>query len=114
MQLPPPAPADATPEVVVVQAARLPTPFGDQAFCMRRDDFWRAGGFDDRAPYGEDHLLVWQAGRVGIPVRSVGARIYTSARKYRDRGWARTTARHLWLTYKQAVPEWVKSRTLHT
>jgi hypothetical protein len=92
----------------------LGMPFGDQGFCLAREVFWRAGGFDERAPYGEDHLLVWQAARVGIPLRGVGARLLTSARKYREAGWAKTTLRHIWLTYRQALPEWIKTKTLHS
>jgi len=84
----------------------LKMPFGDQGFCLRRDTFFQLGGFDPRAPYGEDHLLVWAARRAGISLRCTGASLQTSARKYRDRGWCRTTLLHLWLTAKQALPQW--------
>jgi hypothetical protein len=87
----------------------LRMPFGDQGFCLERSLFLELGGFDEDAPYGEDHLLVWQARRAGVPLRCTGTRLVTSARKYQERGWAATTLRHLYLTYKQAWPELKRS-----
>lgn len=81
-------------------------PFGDQGFCLRRSLFERLKGFREDAPYGEDHLLVWQARFQGIPLRCTGKTLQTSARKYRDYGWWPTTLNHLILTTKQAFPEW--------
>lgn len=83
-------------------------PFGDQGFCLSRDICKRLGGFDTHAPYGEDHLFVWKARRAGVPLRPTGGTLRTSARKYRERGWLSTTARHLRFTAVQAIPEWLK------
>jgi GT2 family glycosyltransferase len=83
-------------------------PFGDQGFCLRREIWERLGGFDTHASYGEDHLFVWKARRAGVPLRPTGGTLRTSARKYQERGWLRTTARHLHLTATQAFPEWLK------
>jgi len=83
-------------------------PFGDQGFCLRREVWERLGGFRTDAAYGEDHLLVWKARQSGVALRPVGATLLTSARRYRERGWLRTTARHLRLTAVQAFPEWVR------
>ena len=83
-------------------------PFGDQGFCLRRETWEALGGFRTDVAYGEDHLLVWKARHMGVPLRPVGAMLLTSARKYRERGWLRTTARHLGLTAVQAVPEWIR------
>lgn len=77
-------------------------PFGDQALCLSREAFTRLGGYDERTPTGEDHLLVRKAHSLGIPVRPVGATILTSARKYTQNGWFRTTWHHLRLTVSQA------------
>jgi hypothetical protein len=85
-------------------------PFGDQGFCIRRRDWQALGGFPEAAPYGEDHLFVWKARRAGLPVRPLGLTLLTSARKYRDHGWLRTTARHFLLTYAQAWPQWLEQR----
>jgi hypothetical protein len=85
-------------------------PFGDQAFCLPRAALERLGGYDESVSYGEDHLLVWQAARGGLPLRRVGATIGTSARKYVERGWLETTIKHLYLTYKQAIPQWWQTR----
>ncbi len=86
----------------------LKLPFGDQGLCLARALFENLGGFPEEAPYGEDHLLVWRALRQGIEIRAVGARLVTSARKYRDKGWLKTTLRHQLLTYRQALPELVQ------
>lgn len=79
-------------------------PFGDQALCLSAEVFRGLGGYP-AVSRGEDHLLVWRAHRAGVPVRPVGASVTTSSRRYRARGWARTTARHLALTIRQAAPE---------
>lgn len=83
----------------------LGLPFGDQAFCMHRDVFNHLGGFCEKAPYGEDHLLIWRAHQKGVKVRSVRAPLSTSARRYGVEGWLKTTALHLKLTARQAIPE---------
>ena len=86
----------------------LGLPFGDQGLCLRRDSFWRLGGFDEAAPYGEDHLLIWAARRARIPLHPVGAVIATSARKYASNGWLATTALHGWRTWRQAIPQFIQ------
>lgn len=85
----------------------LGLPFGDQGLILPRADFEGIGGFDESLDYGEDHALVWRARRAGLPLRAVDAELITSARRYADRGWLRTTLRHLVLTTTQA---WKESR----
>ncbi|MBP6748442.1 MAG: glycosyltransferase [Xanthomonadaceae bacterium] len=80
------------------RSRRLGLPFGDQGLVLPRAAFERLGGFDPRRPYGEDLALVRHARRIGLPLRELQATLGTSARKYAERGWWRTTARHLWLT----------------
>jgi GT2 family glycosyltransferase len=86
----------------------LGLPFGDQGFCLSRDNFNKLGGFSESVEYGEDHLLVWRAKELGIPLRATGAPLLTSPRKYSERGWARTTLKHQLLSLKQAMPEAAK------
>ena len=83
-------------------------PFGDQGLAISKDLFFQLGLYDETAPYGEDHLLVWKARQNDIQVKPVNCELITSSRKYRQKGWLTTTARHLYLTYKQAFPEWQK------
>ncbi|WP_417388131.1 TIGR04283 family arsenosugar biosynthesis glycosyltransferase [Gimesia sp.] len=93
----------------------LGMPFGDQGLCLPRTLFQKLNGFDEEATYGEDHLLVWAARRHGIRLRCTGADIETSARKYREQGWLKVTVRHLWLTARQAIPQFlllIKDRIL--
>jgi GT2 family glycosyltransferase len=80
----------------------LRMPFGDQGLLLPRAAFTALGGFDPSLDGGEDHALVWAARRAGLPLRPLRAALSTSARKYRERGWWRTTARHLRLTWAQA------------
>jgi hypothetical protein len=81
-------------------------PFGDQGFLIRRERFYELGGFDESLPYGEDHALVWAARRAGLPVTRIPAALTTSARRYAQQGWWRTTLRHQWRTWTQAFREW--------
>jgi hypothetical protein len=90
-----------------IRSRWLGMPFGDQGLAIRRSTFETLGGFDERATYGEDHLFVWRARRAGIALHATGGALRTSARRYRENGWLRTTLRHLWLTARQAFPEWL-------
>lgn len=78
-------------------------PFGDQALCLPAAMFTSLGGYDETAAHGEDHQLVRDARRAGFPIQPVGATITTSARKYREKGWFRTTFMHLRLTLLQSL-----------
>ena len=82
----------------------LGIPFGDQGFCLRRDDFHQLGGYDENVAYGEDHLLVWAARHRGLPLRRCPVPLATSARKYQHHGWGLLTLRYQWLWLKQAWP----------
>lgn len=77
-------------------------PFGDQGLLIPRRTFERVGGFDPTLACGEDHDLVWRLRRAGVPLRPVGAALFTSARRYAERGWSATTAWHLRETWRQA------------
>lgn len=88
----------------------LGLPFGDQGLLMPRRVWEAIGGFDVRQRGGEDHALIWTARKRGVPLQALRAPIYTSARKYAQRGWWATTAEHLRLTCAQA---WRFSRTEH-
>lgn len=79
----------------------LKTPFGDQGLFMSKRTWQMIGQFPLHAAYGEDHLLVRQAKALGMPIRSLGMPIYTSARKYVTHGWLKTTLKHQWLWYLQ-------------
>jgi hypothetical protein len=83
-------------------------PFGDQGLVLRRERFYELGCFDETRAYGEDHALIWQARRTGVPIKRIPATLGTSARKYRDQGWLLTTLRHQRLTWAQA---WQESRS---
>lgn len=79
----------------------LKLPFGDQGFILKRRLFEELGGFDESLA-GEDHALVWTARRAGVALTALRAPLLTSARRYAERGWLRTTFRHARLTVSQA------------
>ena len=85
-----------------VRSRWLGLPFGDQGFVLPRSVFEQLAGFDTRVRYGEDHDLVWRARKAGLPLRPLRAPLYTSARKYAEHGWWRTTRHHLVATWQQA------------
>lgn len=93
---------------VWIRSRILRLPFGDQGLAMSRSVFEKLGGFNERTPYGEDHLLVWRAHQDGVRLRAIGYPLHTSARKYNSNGWGKTTANHLALTLRQALPEFVR------
>lgn len=85
-----------------VRSRCLGLPFGDQGLVLPRDTFMRLGGFDPSLDGGEDHDLVWRARHAGVTLRALRAPLYTSARKYAQRGWGATTMLHLRETWRQA------------
>ncbi len=85
-----------------IRSRWLGLPFGDQGLLLGRADFERLGGFDPGVGWGEDHDLVWRAHRDGLRLLRIPAAITTSARKYAEQGWLRTTFRHLLGTWRQA------------
>ena len=76
-------------------------PFGDQGFLLSRANFVRLGGYDETLPSAEDHALIWRARRAGMAIRAIGASLSTSARRYMQYGWGKTTLKHLRLTWQQ-------------
>ena len=86
----------------------LGVPFGDQGFCLSKDNFVKIGGFPEYAPYGEDHLLVWYVRQAGLKLRCTGVALQTSARKYNQQGWGALTLKYQLLWLKQAAPEFLK------
>ena len=88
-----------------LRSSWLGLPFGDQGYVLSARAFASLGGFDETVARGEDHKLVWAAKRAGLPIRRVGAKLFTSARTYERSGWIATTARHMVLTAAQAWRE---------
>jgi len=94
---------------VWIRSHLMKIPFGDQGFFIGRKLFVSLGGFPENVTYGEDHLLVWRARQGGVPIICAGGSIKTSARKYHKQGWLRTTLQHGIMTYRQALPEWLRT-----
>lgn len=90
---------------VRLRSGLLWMPYGDQGFCIRKKLFIDLGSYPEKEKYGEDHIFVWRARQAGIPIVCTGEKLYTSARKYRDFGWLKTTVNYNILWAKQALPE---------
>lgn len=80
-------------------------PYGDQGLCLRRATFDRVGGYPEDVASGEDHVFVWRCRRAGVRLAPVGVPLVTSARRYADEGWLRTSAVFAWRFAAQAAPE---------
>lgn len=81
--------------------SRLGLPFGDQGFLISRELFLKLEGFPHDVTWGEDHAFVWRCHVSGIPVKPIGAALYTSARTYQINGWTRTSYRYVSATAHQ-------------
>ncbi len=88
----------------------LKTPFGDQAFLIKSELFKKLPDYSEDAEYGEDHLLVREYRRHRVSIKPIGMKILTSARKYEEFGWLRTTVKHLSLWRKQAKQDTKNNR----
>ncbi|MEM1081291.1 MAG: hypothetical protein AAGH65_06895 [Pseudomonadota bacterium] len=71
-------------------------PFGDQGWVLSREVFEQVGAFDQNWVRGEDLEWTVRAKRIGHTPQALQSRLITSARRYREHGWLRTTLRH-WL-----------------
>ncbi len=72
----------------------LGLPYGDQGLCLPATWFHRLGGFREDLDRGEDLDLVVRAAGAGLSPRCMGPTVITSARRYQDQGWLRTTLAH--------------------
>ncbi|MCC5864540.1 MAG: glycosyltransferase [Wenzhouxiangella sp.] len=72
----------------------LGLPYGDQGLCLPARWFRSLGGFREDLERGEDLDLVVRAGRAGLPIRCMGPRLTSSARRYAQQGWFKTTLNH--------------------
>ncbi len=88
---------------VWVRSHLLKLPFGDQGFCISRKVFKKLGGMNEFLKSGEDHHFVWKALKQGIPIKCTNDWLETSARKYRQNGWMKTTCKHVFYTTKQVL-----------
>lgn len=77
-----------------IRSRWLDLPYGDQGYLVRRSDSEALGGFREDLPRGEDLDFLIRAVRHGLDVRPLDGTMTTSARRYRERGWLKTTLEH--------------------
>ena len=80
-------------------------PYGDQGFCISKQLFMQLGGYPENRPYGEDLLFVWRARQAGISLQRIPSTLYTSGRKYHQRGWLHLTLLYQWRWLRLSLPE---------
>ena len=83
-------------------------PYGDQGFCLSKEQFVKANGYPDDVPYGEDLIFVWHARQAGIRLNHLPSKLLTSARKYSQRGWLKLTLLCQWRWIGMSIPEALK------
>jgi len=71
-------------------------PYGDQALCISKQKFELIGTYPEDTPYGEDLLFVRLAKKQGTKLIEIPSFLVSSARKYKTKGWIKTTFSH-WL-----------------
>lgn len=69
-------------------------PYGDQGLCIAAKRLRDLGGFREDLERGEDLDFIVRARQAGLGVRPMGLTVATSARRYRERGWLRTSWQH--------------------
>ena len=80
-------------------------PYGDQGFCISKQNFEKAGFYRENLDLAEDLAFVWQARQNGIKLKRIASKIKTSARKYKQHGWLKLTALYQWIWIKKSLPE---------
>ncbi len=73
-------------------------PFGDQGFFCSKVMFQKLDGFKENLEFGEDIEFVKECRRKKVLIIPLNANLLTSARKYKEVGWCKNTARNLYLT----------------
>jgi RNA polymerase sigma factor (sigma-70 family) len=64
---------------------------------LKKELFEANGSYSVEAAYGEDHLFVRYLRRRKIKITPIGLQLYTSPRKYEQKGWVKVTVLHQYL-----------------
>ncbi|WP_299875567.1 glycosyltransferase [uncultured Cocleimonas sp.] len=75
-------------------------PYGDQAFCIDKKQFYLIGNYPEDTPYGEDLLFVRLAKKCQVKLVEVPSFLISSARKYNSQGWVKTSITHWYIMFK--------------
>ncbi|PIR22890.1 MAG: hypothetical protein COV44_05775 [Deltaproteobacteria bacterium CG11_big_fil_rev_8_21_14_0_20_45_16] len=70
-------------------------PFGDQSYMLSKKLFLQLKGFNEDLDYAEDFDFIKRAAHLRINIESIPIKVLTSARKYQQQGWLKTTFEHL-------------------
>ena len=88
---------------VFIRCRILKLPFGDQGLLMSKAVFLKLKKFDESKIIGEDFYFIRLAKKQKIKILPLNNIIYTSARKYNNKGWFKTTYSHLKFTFVEIM-----------
>ncbi len=74
---------------------------------VKREIFFKVGGYNENLPAGEDFELYMRLRRLGKIINVYGLKIYESPRRYRKYGYIKTLA--LWFLNSVSIIFWKKS-----
>ena len=83
-----------------LRSSMFALPYGDQALCISKKQFEVVGVYPEDTPYGEDLLFVRIAKKHNIQITEIPSEIVSSARKYRSKGWVKTSIIHWYIMFK--------------
>lgn len=74
-------------------------PYGDQGFCISKENFLKTSFFHEDTPYGEDLLFALEAKRL-FGINRIPSKLKTSARRYKENGWLKTSLDNQYILLK--------------
>ena len=88
-----------------VRAAIIHIPYGDQAYFMKRELFFKVGGFQN-IPIMEDVALMVELRKRGVELGMLKEKVITSDRRWRKEGMLKATFRNwfLFASYRLGAP----------
>jgi len=79
----------------------LGLPTGRQGFCISRENFERVGKFDETLSVsGEDRAFITKVRAAKIKLKCTDEFLQTSARRFHEQGWLRTSSKQAWQTLR--------------
>ena len=80
-------------------------PYGDQGFCISKENFTKIGKYSEDLELAEDLMFVWHARHAGIKLNRISSKLVTSSRKYKAHGWLKLTVKYQYIWIKLSIPK---------
>ena len=79
-------------------------PFGDQGFCLTKENFDKIGKYPENFDKGEDNSFIWHAKIAYFSLKKISYPLRTSNRKYRNGNWLKVSIYYQYFWIKQSIP----------